>query len=162
MTERETFDTSKLTNEEKQILNEFYVRRELFDIFLKNNNVDLYSCPGCGYPTLSERGGYEICSVCNWEDDGQDESQANEIWGGPNQLTLTENRLIIGKTLADIAQGLSGEINKNPKEILEILRKHNIKMESFTEEKMMDASIDDPIWKEYAKASQEIFSSLVK
>ena len=43
-----------------------------------------YACPCCGYPTLTERGGYDICCLCNWEDDGQDDPQANEVWGGPN------------------------------------------------------------------------------
>ncbi len=43
-----------------------------------------YSCPCCGYPTLSERGGYEICPLCDWEDDGQDDPRADEVWGGPN------------------------------------------------------------------------------
>jgi len=32
-------------------------------------------CPGCGLPTLNARsGGYEICQICNWEDDSQDDS----------------------------------------------------------------------------------------
>lgn len=43
-----------------------------------------YSCPCCGYLTLSERGGYGICELCNWEDDGQDDPHADEAWGGPN------------------------------------------------------------------------------
>ncbi len=29
-------------------------------------------------------GGYEICCLCNWEDDGQDDPRADEVWGGPN------------------------------------------------------------------------------
>ena len=33
-------------------------------------------CPCCGYLTLDERGGYEICPVCYWEDDGQDDHDA--------------------------------------------------------------------------------------
>jgi hypothetical protein len=33
---------------------------------------------------LGERGGYEICPLCNWEDDGQDDPHADEVWGGPN------------------------------------------------------------------------------
>ncbi|MEM8978214.1 MAG: CPCC family cysteine-rich protein [Pseudomonadota bacterium] len=41
-------------------------------------------CPCCGFPTLSERGGYEICAICWWEDDGQDDESADEVWGGPN------------------------------------------------------------------------------
>jgi len=28
-----------------------------------------YSCPCCGYLTLPERGAYDICPVCFWEDD---------------------------------------------------------------------------------------------
>jgi hypothetical protein len=43
-----------------------------------------YCCPCCGYPTLLERSKYEICELCYWEDDGQDEEHADEVWGGPN------------------------------------------------------------------------------
>lgn len=32
------------------------------------------TCPCCGYPTIVERGVYEICSLCAWEDDGQDDA----------------------------------------------------------------------------------------
>src|SRR5262245_55462925 len=50
-------------------------------------------CPCCGYKTLGERGKYEICPVCFWEDDGQDEQIADEVWGGPNgALSLTQAR----------------------------------------------------------------------
>jgi hypothetical protein len=50
-------------------------------------------CPCCGFKTLSERGGYEICDVCFWEDDGQDDDDADEVLGGPNgDLSLTEGR----------------------------------------------------------------------
>src|SRR5579885_3179586 len=38
-----------------------------------------YSCPCCGYKTLDERGGYDICPVCFWEDDGQDDADATPI-----------------------------------------------------------------------------------
>ena len=52
-----------------------------------------YRCPCCGYKTLAERGGYDICSVCFWEDDGQDDHDADLIRGGPNRrLSLTEAR----------------------------------------------------------------------
>lgn len=52
-----------------------------------------YTCPCCGYPTLTERGGYEICELCGWEDDGQDDPHANEVWGGPNgRYSLAEAR----------------------------------------------------------------------
>ena len=51
------------------------------------------SCPSCGYMTLSERGGFEICSFCYWEDDGQDNADADEVMGGPNgHYSLTVHR----------------------------------------------------------------------
>ena len=51
----------------------------------------VYPCPCCGYKTLSERGGFEICSVCFWEDDGQDDHDADVVRGGPNHsLSLTK------------------------------------------------------------------------
>ncbi|MEK8038405.1 CPCC family cysteine-rich protein [Burkholderia contaminans] len=50
-------------------------------------------CPCCRFKTLSERGGYEICAVCFWEDDGQDDDDADEVLGGPNgDLSLTKGR----------------------------------------------------------------------
>ncbi len=45
-----------------------------------------FLCPVCKYPTIYEPGAYEICDLCNWEDDDFDE-------GGPNgDYTLTEAR----------------------------------------------------------------------
>lgn len=50
-------------------------------------------CPCCGYKTLDERGTFDICAVCFWEDDGQDEDDADDVWGGPNgEISLTEGR----------------------------------------------------------------------
>ena len=52
-----------------------------------------YQCPCCRFWTLSERCGYEICPVCFWEDDGQDEHDAEEVRGGPNgDLSLRRAR----------------------------------------------------------------------
>lgn len=51
------------------------------------------ACPCCGYRTLTDRGGFEICPVCYWEDDGQDDADADVVRGGPNgRLSLTEAR----------------------------------------------------------------------
>jgi hypothetical protein len=50
-------------------------------------------CPCCGFKTLDERGGFEICQVCYWEDDGQDDYDADVVRGGPNgSLSLTGAR----------------------------------------------------------------------
>jgi hypothetical protein len=52
-----------------------------------------YACPCCGYVTLAERGGFEICPICFWEDDGQDDADADVVLGGPNGLlSLTQAR----------------------------------------------------------------------
>jgi hypothetical protein len=52
------------------------------------------ACPCCHYLTLDQRGGFEICPVCFWEDDGQDDLDADVVRGGPNgQLSLAQARL---------------------------------------------------------------------
>ena len=52
-----------------------------------------FTCPCCGYPTLDERGLDEICYLCWWEDDGQDDRDADVVRGGPNhQWSLTRAR----------------------------------------------------------------------
>ena len=43
-----------------------------------------YRCPCCKYKTLRGRGHFELCPICFWEDDGQDETEAEEVRGGPN------------------------------------------------------------------------------
>jgi hypothetical protein len=51
------------------------------------------TCPCCGYFTLGARGNDEICPVCYWQDDGQDEQSAAEVWGGPNKdISLEQAR----------------------------------------------------------------------
>jgi Cysteine-rich CPCC len=52
-----------------------------------------YHRPCCLYPTLPMRGGFEVCPVCYWEDDGQDDHDADRVRGGPNEaFSLTEAR----------------------------------------------------------------------
>ena len=75
-----------------------------------------FPCPCCGRATLSERGGYEICPVCFWEDDGQDSDDADARRGGPNRVSLTEGRrnyLTLGaaeaKDLAHVRPPTAGE-----------------------------------------------------
>ncbi len=52
-----------------------------------------YRCPCCHYKTLEERGGYDICPVCYWEDDGQDEEDTDTKRAfSPNHMSLTQAR----------------------------------------------------------------------
>lgn len=49
----------------------------------------LVPCPCCNYETLVQRGEYDICPVCFWEDDGSDNPSQ---YSGPNHMTLSEGR----------------------------------------------------------------------
>jgi hypothetical protein len=48
----------------------------------------LFRCPCCLYFTLHTVGGYDICPVCFWEDDGTDSQHAFT----PNGCSLDEGR----------------------------------------------------------------------
>lgn len=61
------------------------------------------TCPCCGYPTIPERATLKICSLCSWEDDGQDDAvfrpagapahDPGDVVGGANHdYSLTEAR----------------------------------------------------------------------
>jgi hypothetical protein len=59
-----------------------------------------YACPCCGALTLTSRDQFEICVLCGWEDDGQDDCNADEVKGGPNgNLSLTEARSVFKQSL---------------------------------------------------------------
>ncbi|TDB49551.1 CPCC family cysteine-rich protein [Bacillus sp. CBEL-1] len=50
-------------------------------------------CPCCKCLTLEERGNDDICIVCDWEDDGQDDPYADKVYGGPNgEYSLSQAR----------------------------------------------------------------------
>lgn len=72
---------------------EFERRRDWFEKDSKISRLRIYKldrgqarfpCPCCGYPTIAMRGDYEICDICWWQDDGQDDPDADSVWGGPN------------------------------------------------------------------------------
>lgn len=73
----------------------------------------LIRCPCCRYCTL-EGEGNEVCPVCYWEDDGQDDPHADEVWGGPNaDLSLTQARINFEK-LGACQEHLKGSVVRNP------------------------------------------------
>lgn len=72
---------------------EEYTRRLAHGSVTAGQQDGPHACPCCGYLTLGERGGFEICDVCFWEDDGQDDHDADVVRGGPNgALSLTAAR----------------------------------------------------------------------
>ena len=155
---RRKFDRSQLTEADQSILTDFSARRQIFDYYLLQHGIKLFTCPGCGYPTLSERGGYEICMVCSWEDDGQDDSTADEVWDGPNgSMSLTENRLGIGELLREKAAEQSGTVNANPSEALHILQHHNE-----TISKLIENAAGQENLEAYQKAIEHLIAALTK
>lgn len=56
-------------------------------------------CPCCGYLTLVERGGYDICPVCFWEDDAYIIIGDGEIRG------IRVDREVSDEELLDVPSG---------------------------------------------------------
>jgi len=159
----EKFDTSTLSDNDRELLAQFFVRRELFDAFIKNEKLTLFTCPGCGYPTLNERGGYDICAVCNWEDDRQDNETADEIWGGPNaDLSLTENRIQIGRVFQGLAEEKGSCLNENVIEVFGILKNHQSRMNQISKSIPMESGLEDEHWSKWRKAEKTLLEELIK
>ena len=69
----------------------------------------MYQCPCCDFISLTSKGRYEICPVCNWEDDGYVPEKPEDLDGppGPNSDTLRECRKAFLNLVA--TEGLSPE-----------------------------------------------------
>lgn len=160
---QEKFDRTIRTADDKAILTDFTRRRKSFDKFIKDNNLKLFTCPGCGFPTLNERGDYEVCAICKWEDDNQDDENADDILGGPNSyLSLTQNRINIGITLQHLADSLGGKVNDQPYEVISILTNHYKRMEFISNKIPNTAERSDPLWTEYEQESKRVLKDLIK
>jgi len=159
----ERFDTTKITDSDKIILNEFSNRRETCNGYIQTKKLNLFTCPGCGYPTLSRRDSYEICVVCFWEDDGQDDEDALKIKGGPNsELSLIENRINFGHSFHKLADSIGGIIVTDPEEIMNALNIHSERMKKWDDEKLLHVDVNDPLWKEWENDSKKVLIELIK
>jgi hypothetical protein len=49
-------------------------------------------CLCCGSRTLTAPGTFELCPVCWWQDDGQDDADADVVRGANGPLSLTMAR----------------------------------------------------------------------
>ncbi|MCT2407694.1 CPCC family cysteine-rich protein [Chryseobacterium antibioticum] len=63
--------------------------RDLYQLSIDVKGIpkELFTCHCCNYKTILEKGNYQICKVCFWEDDGgHDESKYSHV----NHMTLKE------------------------------------------------------------------------
>jgi len=51
-----------------------------------------FTCPCCGYRTLHNKGEYDICPICFWEDDYYQEQNKNSP-DGANHISLLEGQI---------------------------------------------------------------------
>lgn len=160
-----------LSEDDNRIITAFYAKRKLFDDYLRNHAIGLFTCPGCAYPTLEDRGEFSICQVCLWEDDGQDDEIPSVIAdvlikfdgvSGPNgQLTLTQNRLNIGRQLEENAAAIKGVPDLEPARMLKTLDLFKTKRTMIEERISPDARSIDPIWQEVKKLREDLKRALV-
>ena len=154
-----------LSKTDINILENFFERRAKFDSFLQMNAVPGISatCPSCGFATLGERNRHEICKICNWQDDGQDNYNASDITGGPNySLSLTDSRLLIGKELQAFAEESQGNIVSDPYQFISMFQDYVEIMANMEEDPILQhAKFDDPVWQEWYKAIEAFKKSLV-
>lgn len=64
-----------------------------------------YKCPCCGNFTLTEERMFEICPICNWEDDNV-QFDNPDFRGGANFLSLNEYRSLFsqGKNIQEVEE----------------------------------------------------------
>jgi hypothetical protein len=89
--------------------------------------IDLkYTCPCCGYMTLSDPPGhFDICPICYWEDDNIQRDDP-DYWGGANDLSLRD------------AQKNFAAFGAKDKRYIDVVRKP------------MEDEVFDPTWKPLA------------
>jgi hypothetical protein len=65
--------------------------KELYhhDITILGEPLIYEPCPCCGYRTVEERGAYDVCPNCYWEDDGNEDPAA---YSSVNHQTLQQGR----------------------------------------------------------------------
>ncbi len=150
-------DHSFLGKDYELVLREFHAFRKNMENFILNTNLDVQCCPCCGYPTLKERGGYEICVICDWEDEDQDGERADEIWGGANgNISLTEARYNFNSSLYKYETQSGKKRIADPKEVILISSSLNSDRQNWLEGFSTDEDFEKFV-NENAIASSEEF-----
>ena len=154
-----------------EILAAFHARRAHYDTYLEANDIHLYTCPGCGFPSLTTRGEFSICSICCWEDDGQDDNADSILSGlqakgikisGPNgNLSLTQNRINIGYILETNAELINGEIDLDTARVLKTISFYQQREEEIEDRMTGDEAPYDHIWIEWKEVRKDLQMALV-
>lgn len=156
---------------ETEMLTAFHLRRAHYDTYLQANDLQLYTCPGCGFPTLRGRNEFNICDLCNWEDDGQDDN-ANSIQdvlqeqgiflAGPNGLlSLKENRINIGRMLESYMELIDGEVDFDTARVLKTIEYYRQRRSDIGNRMTGDELPQDHIWIEWKEVSKDLLAALV-
>lgn len=155
------FSRDQHTHNRLALLTTFQQRRALYNHYLQTNRIAGYTCPGCGYPTLTQRASFEICQLCSWEDDGQDDPQADAVWGGPNSnLSLTENRLQTGEALLAASANQYTIEKENPASVIALLYTHHAAIREILNRIPKDATTDHPFFEEYRLQRQQLLQQI--
>lgn len=153
-----------------EILVAFKERRTTYDTYLQANEIQLCTCPGCGFPSLTDRGEFEICIICFWEDDGQDDHAESILSGlfeelqlsGPNaQLSLVETRINIGRILESNADMIDGEIDLDTGRVLETIAFYQLRRMDIEGRMTGEESAQDHIWLEWQEVRKDLQTALV-
>ena len=56
-----------------------------------DNTQTKKDCPCCGEKTIDEIGRFDICPICNWEDDNLQRDEP-DFSGGANKMSLNQAR----------------------------------------------------------------------
>lgn len=82
---KKKYDGIKLSYIEERIKNLYQIQISIY-----GKPTDLFPCPCCNYRTIYEQGNYQICKVCFWEDDGNNN---DSDFSSANHMTLNEARV---------------------------------------------------------------------
>jgi len=111
------FDKGLLEPEDWEMLKTLKVQRATFDAYLETVELERFTCPACGYPTLEELGQYDCCVLCLWEEDGNDDRYDPARISPPNYISLIEARVNIAYMLKEFEAEESVTLDNDPERV---------------------------------------------
>ncbi len=103
--------------------------------------VARFVCDCCGYRTLLSKGSYEICDVCDWEDDEVAGRAGVDTFSGPNNMTLREGRANFAQHGASDLRARGRVRDPKPEETVRPLVRNGDRFEVLVETERMMAIV---------------------